>query len=1200
MNKLKTYFAVILYLATNSVYAERELNTQISHLYSAASTLVCGLFETNKTELSKLLETSSELDCTSKEDITEHCTCIKKVTSEPLSTPVRNKYLAELGFMSIASTSMRASSLSDLAALNAVLGTYGPKSHDIANMDKSFFSCLEESELDQLEENLKKSFKDSAETKMGVPALYRPKYIADARASNKIKMMDTTSREADAQLISDISKYIAEKEGPPLLVKNPIGKMPAYGEVSSFTPKSFYKPDSDESQVSTKLDADRAALVVEFLHANTENRAKYALSPLFKVYARTYDRSRTDIGDYLGRIASKTGLIDSNKRKISSPRNNIPLVDIVREAAIGIPVASYMSGECYRIKEEIKKNASSNYIPDNLHYMVSDSKTFETMSYDNILRSQEDGRNLLDRLDNIDPDTEQGKRNINSIKLLRENFKNGYAEHLKVFDDEKADLLLKAKDFNFSQLICSKIEIDIKVEEVIHEIENDKDSGKIIGKVQETKNELTVIDDKVDSLLADRANSQKEIVALEADNKALENRRVLAEGRLKVAKSKTGHARRIASISSKSTIETTSRLIDENNLRIEQLNNEISQNRIDVDNLFEKRSNLRSSMVLSSKPKLPIPVVSLNKENYLVDNDELQNEIRKSLLDFEIKEFVPTGVMLPTTEITETRTITPVPMFTGKVDKKESKVLSLNRDSGEIEMTSKATETQRTLKIKRETLSEQILAVTDKANKDKATEEVRKAAMNRVKMEADDTQRIALEIAAGLTKEESVEGVELALNESVEAISASEVVINPFVGGTEFEKAYDHKGAHISSSEKSDHSGAIGSELRRSVSNLLPGETSASLAVITGAANGISLHGGPVQILQGTRGTEVGMQGRGEVTRAETAAKYSTGTVGDEVSDDEMVSKVLNNMKKSGLDISALEGPAVGNSNHYEKTIESKTLQEESQAIRREVMNKRGKLKGLEVGNIGLSKKLASQRRSVSKIKDYSNLSAAGAASDFSDPAIAKARGKEFEKKADPSSKRVGQKGKDDQLVDKTAGISVNKNLNQEVLNDVRPETNRLAAKINNELNKTKAVKAKGSAKVARRLSPTGSSGSSVGPTSSSSGGSSGGGSAPAPVASNETRAPANIESKKALANIKFDSKALSLNAKTYEVSPVLEGVDDDLYVRLPNFDTPKDFLKFSVAQRNKWIAEQFKSSKALEAIIVLPSGKKVLVKKKD
>lgn len=1198
MNKLKTYFAVILYLATNSVYAERELNTSISHLYGAASTLVCGLVEPSKTELTKLLKTSNELDCSSKEDLTEHCTCIKKVTSEPLSTPVRNKYLAELGFMSIASTSMRASSLSDLATLNAVLGTYGPKSHGMVGIDKSFLSCLEESELDQLEENLKKSFKDSAETKMGVPALYRPKYLADARASNKIKMMDTISREADAQLISDISKYIAKKEGPSPLVKNPIGKIPSYGEVSSssFSSKNFYKLDSEASQVSTKLDADRAALVVEFLHANAENRAKYALSPLFKVYARTYDRSRTDIGDYLGRIASKTGLIDSNKRKTSSPRNNIPLVDIVREAAIGIPVASFMSGECYRIKEEIKKNASSNYIPDNLHYMVSDSKTFETMSYDNILRSQEDGRNLLDRLDNIDPDTEQGKRNINSIKLLRENFKNGYAEHLKVFDDEKADLLLKAKDFNFSQLICSKIEIDIKVEEVIHEIENDKDSGKIIGKVQETKNELTVIDDKVDSLLADRANSQKEIVALEADNKALENRRVLAEGRLKEAKSKTGHARRIANNSSKSTIETTSRLIDENNLRIEQLNNEISQNRIDVDNLFEKRSNLRSSMVLSSKPKLPIPVVSLNKENYLVDNDELQNEIRKSLLDFEIKEFVPTGVMLPTTEITETRTITPVPMFTGKVDKKESKVLSLNRDSGEIEMTSKATETQRTLKIKRETLSEQILAVTDKANKDKATEEVRKAAMNRVKMEADDTQRIALEIAAGLTKEESVEGVELALNESVEAISASEVVMNPFVGGTEFEKAYDHSGVHISSSEKSDHSGAIGRELRRSVGNLLPGETSASLAVITGAASGISLHGGPVQILQGTRGTDVGIQGRGEVTRAETAAKYSTGTVGDEVSDDEMVSKVLNNMKKRGLDISALEGPAVGNSNHYEKTIETKTLQEESQAIRREVMNKRGKLKGLEVGNIGLSKKLASQRRSVSKIKDYSNLSAAGVASDFSDPAIAKARGKEFEKKADPSSKRVGQKGKDDQLVDKTAGISVNKNLNQEVLNDVRPETNRLAAKINKELQRTKGARAAVPKKVARRSSPSGSSGSNVGPASSSSGGS-----APvAPVASNEQRAPANIEPKKALANIKFDSKALSLNAKTYEVSPVLEGVDDDLYVRLPNFDTPKDFLKFSVAQRNKWIAEQFKSSKALEAIIVLPSGKKVLVKKKD
>ena len=64
-------------------------------------------------------------------------------------------------------------------------------------------------------------------------------------------------------------------------------------------------------------------------------------------------------------------------------------------------------------------------------------------------------------------------------------------------------------------------------------------------------------------------------------------------------------------------------------------------------------------------------------------------------------------------------------------------------------------------------------------------------------------------------------------------------------------------------------------------------------------------------------------------------------------------------------------------------------------------------------------------------------------------------------------------------------------------------------------------------------------------------------------------------------------------------MTPILSGVDDDLYVRIPSFEAPEGFLNLSEEKQDDWVMAQFEKSKSLEAVMVLPNGMKVLIKKK-
>ncbi|MFT6604768.1 MAG: hypothetical protein ACJARO_002292, partial [Bacteriovoracaceae bacterium] len=318
----------------------------------------------------------------------------------------------------------------------------------------------------------------------------------------------------------------------------------------------------------------------------------------------------------------------------------------------------------------------------------------------------------------------------------------------------------------------------------------------------------------------------------------------------------------------------------------------------------------------------------------------------------------------------------------------------------------------------------------------------------------------------------------------------------------------------------------------------------------------------------------------------------------DDVSQ-KIVTAALGKLKERGHDVDEFVSDSNSDSpsGYYEKTIETKNLQAQRSAMQREIQNKRGKLKGLEVGNIGLSKQLASQRRSVSKIKDYS---LEKPEQYLNQERFAKIEPKEKEAELDVSKKETKLAQKNPKSVVKEKDETIDNS----TLKAVEPQSKKLVSDIKKELKKAKRIKSSGSRSIA--------SGSIPAAVSSSGGGSSAGASVSASsVSSKENRsnsdlkqdsgrAPSSAEKASVKMTPSFNSDSISLDAKSYEVSPVLDGVDSDLYVRLPNFDTPKDFMDYSIEKRNKWIKEQFKSSKSLEAIIVFPGGKKLLVKKKD
>lgn len=1213
MNKFKTYCAVILYLAINSVYAERGSESTVTHMLSPLSVMLCGFVEPTKTELEKFIEVSEEMNCSSKEDIQDHCSCIKKISGKPLSTPMKNKFLAEFGFLVKNTDAGHSKNLRDLANFNSLLGAYGGSVPNSPALNPQFFSCLNENVLDEIEGKLKSDFKESANTKVGVPALYRGDYLEQVKSSNKLKLMDNASREADATLVKDIADYIAKKEGVSALDAKFVLGSPYINLVENeessilLNGTAVTLSGSYRNKQSTVSDLKRAELALEFFKESPLAGLKYSNSPLYKVYNQTYDRSKADISDYLGRLATKSGLVDSAKSGMGTLSSST--VDAVKEASMGLPIATFLMGECIRIKEEIKKSVSSNYIPNNDSPMLEKSQYYPTMSYDNIYGAQESARFKLDLLESFDPNTIDGNTNLLSLEFFRKKFKERYKENLSVFDEETAEYMLKTKDFNFSQLICSKIEVDKKVNEIVASIENSGDSEELLEKVLETKFEVGLIETQLNKNRVEVASLENEKTNLLADNVALESRKKVASKKLKKASQTKGSRRLDLTRVAKSSLENISSSIDLNNGRLSEIDAEVSNLRATNDSLSSKQDVIKEKIML---PKIfteaPIHFLSLDSIISQSEKEASDKFIRDSFLNLEVDSFVVESANGSGDPVEKA-------MFTGKKDTIKSKVTSQNIESGEFETITYLEETKRVLAADSDRVSTQILGVLD--NKAKLTTSEASGITSVVAQDAEKIVDLIQEQKGRVTEEgtPALEEIKTEITKAVNVnIAADEVVSNDKGIQEMLASVSSERPAHLDevnegnqiegNNVKLDQNGSkvVINFLKENELDHLASQGASLINAGINSAEALTSFAGQREIFTGARDESVEASKSSQGLSEGIPSRFTTGsidTIGDlEQLGEGLAEATLKKLEERGIDVSGLTPASTSSSNYFERAKEAKELEASSRAVRKEVANKKGKLKGMQVGNIGLSKKIAQERRAVNKIKDYSGASSKAIGSN------GLASSKKYapeEKLVEPTQSKVGQSGKEDELVSKTASIAENKNINQEVLNGVKPESNKLAEDIKRELRKTKAVKQAVPRKVAKGKSSLGT-GRGQKASSISTGG--GGVSASSPSSAQVSdRAPSSFEaSKKAITPVKinFNNKALAFDEKAYDVSTVIEGVDSGLYVRLPNFDTPKDFLEFSVKKRNKWIEEQFKSSKALEAIIVLPDGQKVLVKKKD
>ncbi len=1233
MNKLKTYFAVILYLATNSVYADRGFESTVSHMLGPLSTIVCGFVEPKKSELEKFIEVSGELDCSNEKDVNKHCACIKKVEPKPLSTPMENKFLAELGFFPPFGDPSSTKLLRDLSNYNSLLGAYSSDPAVKLPLSANFFSCLNPEELDQIEKTMKDNFLNSADTKIGVPALYDSELLKKVRSTNNIKLMDLDSKVADAEFIRDIASFIAKNEGESseagILLRNSDG-----ADVLAKRETFWKKEPGDYSHFSNALnvntstvtDSQRASMVSDFLSNNSELGLKYSKSPLYKVYTQTYERSQLDISDYLGRVATKSGMVNNAKSKITQSIHEDQ--EAIEKAAYKLPTSVFLRGECERLKSELKRNVSSSFraaLPDS---MVTVEGYTTTMSYEKMLLSQQNGRYILTGLGPFDPNTMEGRTNTESLSFYRQRFIEQYRKNLEVFDDEKAEYLLKVKDFNFSQLICSKIEVDEEVEKVVFEIGKDKNSSGILEKILETKEKVAEIDEKIvlNQLRAVSLNSEKS--NLIADNSALESRKAEASKKVEKATQSKGRYAKSTSIIAKGTIESTTKAIELNNSRIAEIDLESKKKEEVITNLEFQKDLLTSSFELPSLKLEPLNfdlVKSTAKDPYT--DSAFRKRINETFLGLEIDEFVEEssdGIIAPKRKT----------MLTGNKDIPKAQIISENIETGEFELITKSEEIKRIAKADADLLSTQSLSILD--NKGKITASEAQAFTEIVRHQSKKTINILKEsqIKKTETREPIVEKVTPALKKLVDVNSSAETVAK----GSEILKLAS-KGAvelvnksaanedldHVKLSSVNEQVGENGPESSKSVGVNLAEYMKNN--PIKGINQGVSLVHADIgnigtaavkdystlrEVFNSSRDDHVESakakvnNGVSKIAKAFTTGGIFSEAPIDSLEDIEQLGEGLaeatrKKLEERGIDISGISSKGSSSSGFYENTKEANELEQKSRLMRREVASKKGKLKGMQIGNIGLSKDLASQKRVVSKMKDYSsNINQFDNTNYLS-------KNKKNENKEDKEITIKNEEKENKEYTEigrsKPALFPERQNIDQPALSGLEPESKRIAKEITREVQKAGQIRQA----IPRSIGKSSSSPRKVGSAVSQGGSSGASSSTSAGTVSKDPSSPAatgrsiaSVKTPRKENNLNFDNKVLALNEKSYAVTPVLEGVDSDLYLRLPSFDTPENFLDYSAENRNKWIAEQFKSSKALEAIIVLPSGQKVLVKKKD
>lgn len=1180
MNKilLGLYLLFVSFALSATVDDRSEAGLDI--LDTAKGSVVCKTEDKANTLLGSYLRLSSEMDCQKIKNISEHCSCISKFSSKKLSPTENYAMTIELGYLGSYSSSARLQILEDIQNINGLYGEYDKWGEPTA--------CIEEDDMNEFMKDAENKFKDSVKKGRDSLGFIRKDFFKQAMSLSKVNSLSEDKKKADQRLISDISKYIAKEE------KNIEMKMSdeELVERQISPPKAGYFGGDEFVNGSTFLDLSRSEATQRFLDDKSTDFKKYMGSPLLKTMSVSSPKSKKDLINYLSRVSSHSGLVDRYKTDQfvddSMVRNG------VKDAQKVLPLYMYLPGECERIKEQFKRFSASNY---------SANQFYDEMNIQNQNLSGFKGQNLMSILDSFDPSSETSKKDLSKLESIRQNFSKNLQSNLAILDDEEARRVSSEKEFNLSRLICAKVKDELVKTALIKKI-NTSDAKTVdelyraIGNAQKEYKKATESIEELNTLEVSIAYEEAAAIADLKTAKELESNTRSGLNKLsQLMASKTeeeiekGNYKNVFLLMQEA-LQSSIGKREKAEFNLSDIRKRLAEAKTRKENLSEKQTEITEKI----QTRLSFPVgIDKSKETELgpFQFKKIYNGLpdpNKDYMKLYDKDFVATFLKTTTVKEYASSPYTIPSKFQKFAEENRRVVKRLEASETSItDIVVKAGVVSRSTAKKELEVSAAKVVVIAKEAVDSGNEKRNKISASGGDVEAQDKKQAAVEESVSQTGVGIAKAVEVSDQRSAGVAKETIRVALGTLKRSETPIAHDEEAVGVASSDDDSSNNVASTGVLNQLTEISNewGDTSShakKAKQYIDQALDVSSHIDVADVIM-------------EVADDNIIEDFGKSYKHSQKSSPSATPKITDAELLEALDRAGVEQPrkvTSASSSSYKQTAEekvkSKKLKSEISGLKAMRNQKYMEKEGLNKDTSRIAQNIPAAYNQGKPYEQSNALSNTSAPAETSRPSV----------QEELAQKRESVKEK---IVEKVQP--------EEVKSQVRTATNapsaleeskELTRKVKEQVKQAKVKRTKAKSSVTGSMTHDGK--SKVAAVSS------GAASTAVSGAIKSKRSVASVKSKNDFVTPKkstskandfdFSSESpMGLSSKSFEVMPILDTIDDS-YNRLPSFDAPENFSELTEGQQGDWVKDKIKTSGAVEVVIILIDGKKILVKKKN
>lgn len=1283
-------FADTLVSSENAV-----VEADLSFMETPQGSFICGLKEPEKTQEQILLDIAEKLKCSDLKSLDDHCECIAKNESEePISIEQYNQFQAELGFLGAQTTSINEKILSDLSSTSSLMATYGEIPFPM--------KCLDDNEMDKFKQEARDKFKESM-TNGKETALFREDFLDRAINIDGQGKMSEEARKADAIFLNDVANIIAKNQQETIIEESanltafgptPQSTSPTYSLLSKSTDPLIVGQSKYFSMTSSIDDSVRASVLLKEMPSM--DFSKYERSPLMRTYLQAGDYGKGQIANLMGMLATRSGLVELAKSQTSK---DLPeLMEAVKVGASRIGgLSSYLSGECNRIREEIKSASASHY---------DDGAFHDTMSEKNReLASRQGGALVLPYVDDYGKSTPEGNSDSITLGVMRILINNNLKDNFSSYDSDESKIFFEKKRFQMSQYICGSIQRYKRMDGMV------KEAG-VKGSLEslpEASRKFRSTQEKIDKLTSDKLALQGKRVRLKATKEDLEKRKSeleigLEDLKTRLERLESGTPRRGRDVTSlknrtlqmaeklanvSQSLVTTNNELEALGMSEKAIETELAATVSEMDEIVksvslepsqpEKERKTSSTSVSGGKGGVPSWMLTSNPIVSPAGNSVFVLDL---LTRYQVQEYVTkdagTGKESLMSTLVRKPPEQPRVISTCAVCVTDYNVSSVSTDYNvkraliNMDLEEKVDRFKDATSESGETNEDVSNTSSAIAGAVAATKTVENAALEAHKSER--TARLARGIVETVdvlakTEDESrpTDAEGKPTKQEIAERQGNEAKEREVFG--KLEEVKEEVVAEVREDDAGTSTRPSGEEGRSTdavVADREAEEFLENVAVVTDSHSDGPSWNHKDLLAQKEQGSVPGSlrdpeRGRTErpadeiavTTPAATMARTAAEAIGQRfggyaqegihavnlvtedikaITDKAKGDQAIREVNASGAD-NELEGIATsltigarggqGSSVSMENKVADRAqeilrsrgfnmpsevdtntegdstsdLVSQYEVLKAQNKARRDKVKNMRMDNIISGREASVAENSTVSGYNNSNTSAADAKIRNLEAEIRERDRRESatQNKLDKMQRTIDTLANNEGQIGLGSGNPLK---SKSQTSD--SELEQLENNVREQLAQAKGTTAKAVAKAGSPKSSvkrkSGGGRSSRTPASVGGGGSSFSGSSGGGGSSSSGPAPASVDT---IAPTISSIDQVKINNNNFDVTPIIEGIDDSLYVRMPSFEAPEGFLKLSETKKDKWLNQQFEEAKAIEAVLILPDGKKVLLKKK-